>query len=353
MKNKINKGLLLFTVTFLLISPVYSLASVQTWNLSTDFRLFPNQANPNPDSYGNANVWYFMGSSTLTHDPMTYTLLSEFLPDALFISGLQGWQGSIPSYSYRDKLPLTAINATGAFQQVQTISWPAGVVLVHPLPDQLVVVGWRSPITGSVKIIGGVTDLDASCGDGIDWSVDKGSMSLTHGIIPNGGSRDFQDGVNGNGLSNVSVNQGDFIYFIVGPNTPGNHSCDSTGLDVVISQTEITVPIDIKPGSYPNSINLGSAGVIPVAILSTDTFDATQVNPDSISLAGARVRMVGKSNKSLCHSKDVNGDGQLDLLCQVETAQLMIEPGDSTAVLIGITYDGTKIHGEDSINIVP
>ena len=33
-----------------------------------------------------------------------------------------------------------------------------------------------------------------------------------------------------------------------------------------------------KPGSYPNSIDLISKGVIPVAILTTEDFDATTVD---------------------------------------------------------------------------
>src|SRR4029079_18154333 len=37
------------------------------------------------------------------------------------------------------------------------------------------------------------------------------------------------------------------------------------------------VPIDIKPGSTTNPIKLSSTGKIPVAILSTSTFDATTV----------------------------------------------------------------------------
>ena len=116
----------------------------------------------------------------------------------------------------------------------------------------------------------------------------------------------------------------------------------------------LTVTIDIKPGSFPNSINLSSAGVIPVAILSSDTFDATtEVDPDTLGLAGAAVKMVGKSGKSLCHGEDVSGDGLPDLVCQFETAQFMIEPGDSIAVLEGETFGGTAIRGEDSINIVP
>ncbi len=67
----------------------------------------------------------------------------------------------------------------------------------------------------------------------------------------------------------------------------------------------------------------------------------------------ARLIMIGKSNKLLCHDEDVNSDGLLDLVCQVETAQFMIEVGESVAVLEAETFDGTPIRGEDSIRIVP
>ena len=117
----------------------------------------------------------------------------------------------------------------------------------------------------------------------------------------------------------------------------------------------IEVDIDIKPGSDPNSINLSSAGVITVAILSSDTFDATTVDPETVSLAGAGVKMVGKSGKYLSHEEDVNNDGSLDLVCQIYTAQfgLGIEPGATIAVLEAQTYDGQAIRGEDAVRIVP
>lgn len=57
---------------------------------------------------------------------------------------------------------------------------------------------------------------------------------------------------------------------------------------IVIGPSTITVDIDIKPGSDPNSINLKSKGVIPVAILTTDDFDAADVAPPSSSKAPAR-----------------------------------------------------------------
>ena len=48
----------------------------------------------------------------------------------------------------------------------------------------------------------------------------------------------------------------------------------------------IRVAIDIKPAVIPTVLTLGSVGVIPVAIFSTDTFDATTIDPfRSISTA--------------------------------------------------------------------
>lgn len=121
----------------------------------------------------------------------------------------------------------------------------------------------------------------------------------------------------------------------------------------------IPIDIDIKPGSYPNSINLGSHGVIPVAILSTADFDATtQVNPENVFLAGAGVRVRGKGNKYLASEEDVDGDGRLDLVVKVETENL--DPGafqDGGAFLrVHETSEPESpvvYEGWDEINIVP
>jgi len=112
-----------------------------------------------------------------------------------------------------------------------------------------------------------------------------------------------------------------------------------------------TVDIDVKPGSYPNSINLKSKGVVPVAILTSEDFDATTVDPDKVTLAGAPVAHRGK--KSMSHEEDVDGDDDLDLVVQVETQDLdasQLEDGE--AILTGQTYDGEGIEGKDEIRIV-
>jgi len=122
----------------------------------------------------------------------------------------------------------------------------------------------------------------------------------------------------------------------------------------VIPEPVFLVEIDIKPGSYPNSINLGSHGLIRVAILSGDEFDATTVDPETVKLAGAGVEVCGKSNKYMAHKEDIDGDGIVDLVVQVATENL--DPGtfqDGYAVLIGSTYDGLDFEGLDEITIVP
>ncbi len=133
-----------------------------------------------------------------------------------------------------------------------------------------------------------------------------------------------------------------------------------TGVATAFPETQEPTPIDIdiKPGSYPNSINLGSNGVVPVAILSTADFDATAIPPDRVFLAGAGVAVRGKGNNTLASSEDVNGDTILDLVLKVETENL--EPGqfqDGYAILkVHETSDQTSpvlYQGSDEITIVP
>lgn len=112
------------------------------------------------------------------------------------------------------------------------------------------------------------------------------------------------------------------------------------------------VGIDIKPGAFPNSINLGSNGVVPVAILSTQTFDARQVDPASVQLAGAHVKVKGNGTP-IADLKDVNGDGRMDLVVQVTTNAMELTSGDVRAYLTGKLFNGTPVIGVDSIRVVP
>ena len=91
-----------------------------------------------------------------------------------------------------------------------------------------------------------------------------------------------------------------------------------------------------------------------MAILSSEDFDATTVDPDTVELAGAGVAVRGRSNKYMAHEEDVNHDGLLDLVVQVATENL--DPDsfqDGYAIMTGTTYDGQDIEGSDEVFIVP
>jgi hypothetical protein len=118
----------------------------------------------------------------------------------------------------------------------------------------------------------------------------------------------------------------------------------------------IDVLIDIKPGSDPNCFNNNGAGVIPVAILGSESFDVTHIDAASVRLASMQVKAVGKSDKLLASIEDSNGDGFADLIVKIHDEDGVFELGEVEAELTGNLlqdFDATPIKGNDSICIVP
>ena len=111
------------------------------------------------------------------------------------------------------------------------------------------------------------------------------------------------------------------------------------------------VEIDIKPGSDPNSINPNSMGVVPVAILTTDIFDATTVDPSTLSFMAA-VDVAGDPNCVRHGLEDVDGDGDIDLVCKFPQKTTWITCDTTQGAIIGETFGGQFIVGFDSINPV-
>ena len=117
---------------------------------------------------------------------------------------------------------------------------------------------------------------------------------------------------------------------------------------ILVTPTPIPVSIDIKPGGDPNSINPTSKQKIPVAILTTDDFDALQVDPLSVELGPSGATEVHERG----HVTDIDGDGDLDLLLHFDVRDTGIACGDTEATLIGETYSGMPITGSDAISTV-
>jgi len=114
----------------------------------------------------------------------------------------------------------------------------------------------------------------------------------------------------------------------------------------------VNVDIDIKPGSDPNAINNDGNGVIPVAILGSETFDVSQILADTITMEGLALKTVGKADKLLYHYEDVNEDGFEDLVVQIQDEDGVFEPGEGEATVTGLLVDGRTFTGTDSIVVV-
>ena len=130
----------------------------------------------------------------------------------------------------------------------------------------------------------------------------------------------------------------------------------STVLLVILSGTAfgedpMEIDIDIKNGSYPNSINNNGKGVIPVAIFGSADFDVSQINLSTVALERCGIKEVGKKGKLLAHYEDVDENGFVDLVVQIEDGDCdFVGP---TATLTGELYNDTPFVGTDSIRIVP
>lgn len=153
----------------------------------------------------------------------------------------------------------------------------------------------------------------------------------------------------------AAVGRNSTIYAIGGYSLFNPHGCTNTVL--AYSPVRI-VSIDIKPGSDPNSINLGEQGLLPVAILGTQDFDVTTIDPGSIELGGVSLTERGsKKTPKLAYSlEDVDGDGFTDMMAFFEVQTLVtdgvLEVTTTELELTATSDSGTPIKGTDSVNIV-
>jgi len=132
------------------------------------------------------------------------------------------------------------------------------------------------------------------------------------------------------------------------------------------------VPTDIRPQSCPNPLNVNAKGVLPVAILGTEGFDVTAVDPASVLLEGvAPLRWnledvatpfepyIGKEDAFDC--TEDGPDGYLDLTLKYNIQELVGALGDvndGDVLVLELTgnlkeeYGGTPIVGEDVVVIL-
>jgi len=110
----------------------------------------------------------------------------------------------------------------------------------------------------------------------------------------------------------------------------------------------ININIDVR-----DSINLNSAK-IAVKILSTDIFNALDIDPTTVCFGAEPIPGVGDCSEShgKAHIEDTNDDGLLDLVLHYDTNETGLASDDTEAYLTGKTFNGQAVEGCVSISII-
>lgn len=129
------------------------------------------------------------------------------------------------------------------------------------------------------------------------------------------------------------------------------------------------VPVDIKPQSCPNPLNLNSRGVLPVAILGTDSFDVTEVDPSTVLLQGVgplrwALEDVATPFEPFTGKEDCfedctteGPDGYFDLTLKFDRQAVVAalgDVGDGECLVLELTgslYNSNSFTGEDVVLI--
>ncbi len=127
------------------------------------------------------------------------------------------------------------------------------------------------------------------------------------------------------------------------------------GLSQVISErTYQEVVIDIKPDGDPNSVNCKNQnGIITVAVLTTDTFDALSIDATTVTFEGAgETHADKKTGEPQRHEEDVDNDGDLDLVFHFRLGDTTLTCDATQGTLTGVTDYGQEILGTDTLEMI-
>jgi CubicO group peptidase (beta-lactamase class C family) len=113
---------------------------------------------------------------------------------------------------------------------------------------------------------------------------------------------------------------------------------------------KLTIDLDIKPGSDPNAVNPTARGILPVAVLGSDTFDVADVDATTMAFGPGEATPVHRSGG---HPEDVNDDGYTDWISHYRIEEVAVAAGDTEFCLTGETLDGIPFEGCDAIMTVP
>lgn len=126
----------------------------------------------------------------------------------------------------------------------------------------------------------------------------------------------------------------------------------------------VTIPIDIKPRSCPNILNVKGKSPLQVAICGSDVMDVNDIDIASLEILGVKPTRssykdvaVALVDPNECECTSEGKDGIADLLLRFDKQELLegighVDDGDQMIlVLTGLLHDGTPIEGIDCVLI--
>jgi hypothetical protein len=247
--------------------------------------------------------------------------------------------GNRPSFTHPGG-PGGVLNVSGGTVELQNVILAGNVAASGFSPD------CSGPITSlGNNIIGDPTGCDISL--------------LPSDLTGDPGLGDFTDnGTPGNGHfplleTSPAINAGNNELCLSNPvfhtdqiGNPRVGACDIGAIEFEPVPV-LTVLLNVRPRSTENRINPKSNGLIRVAILSTGDFDPGSINQASLEFGPSQALAQGKGQL-----KDVNGDGQADLVLHFRTQDSGIQCGDTSVSITGQTVNGNPIKGSDAITTV-
>ncbi|HYF91401.1 MAG TPA: hypothetical protein VD969_04065 [Symbiobacteriaceae bacterium] len=118
-------------------------------------------------------------------------------------------------------------------------------------------------------------------------------------------------------------------------------------IHILASQVIHPLTIDVHPNSWPNPINPGARGNIPVAVNGSATLNVRDLDWETARFGPGRARPLRKSYE------DWNGDGYQDLMLKFDNRASRFTCGMTQAMLTISGEDGEHYEGSDAIVTPP